>query len=131
MCCVNMVQDLMTGAWWLYVKGIAIGYWPAELIPEMEFANYVAWGATSAAPAGAEFAPAMGTGKFPANQYRKACYIRRLQLINSWGYYYDAPNYLVTDNNADTCYRIESSGFNKDDGWRRHLYLGGPECGLP
>lgn len=118
-----------TGTWWLYVQGVAVGYWPEELIPQLsQYATQVLWGGTNMAPNEGKLLPPMGSGFSPELKHGKACYVRTILLRDSKQLFNDPPagRFNIIQPRPH-CYRIIDNGFG-DDVWRRHIYLGGGEC---
>lgn len=126
------MQDVNDGPWWLLLGDIPVGYWTQELIPRLsKYATQIAWGGTASSPPSAEYTPPIGSGQFAEYNFREACYIRRLQVMDESGNFHD-PNWdrLGVYRSHDYCYDIKEPGFNSADDWRRHIYVGGPECRL-
>ncbi|GAB4842374.1 hypothetical protein Ancab_012344 [Ancistrocladus abbreviatus] len=94
---MKIFKDDVTGVWWLRVQDALLGYWPAELFPDLlSGANTVRWGGQiyNTLVAGRHTATRMGSGLFPGEGYRKASYMSQMLYVNSTHYVVD-PEELV------------------------------------
>lgn len=60
----SLVKDLSNGDWWLFVGKTVLGYWPEELLHNLnKYAITVDWGGSAMVPPDATYSPPMGSGE--------------------------------------------------------------------
>ncbi|GAB4842408.1 hypothetical protein Ancab_012379 [Ancistrocladus abbreviatus] len=109
---MKIFKDDVTGVWWLRVQDALLGYWPAELFPDLlSGANTVRWGGQiyNTLVAGRHTATRMGSGLFPGEGYRKASYMSQMLYVNSTHYVVD-PEELVQIVSKPACYSLGLHG---------------------
>ena len=101
-----------------------VGYWPKSLLPNLsDGASYIAWGGQVYNPVG-EANPAMGSGHFPEEGYKKSAYMNQLKLIGELNSYVD-PVKLTLDVDEHGCYNL-TYYVDPDPNWEHTIYYGGP-----
>ena len=86
-------------------------------------ASYIAWGGQVYNPVG-EANPAMGSGHFPEEGYKKSAYMNQLKLIGELNSYVD-PDKLTLDVDEHGCYNL-TYYVDPDPNWEHTIYYGGP-----
>nr|XP_027192729.1 uncharacterized protein LOC101508099 [Cicer arietinum] len=118
-------KDPKTKNWWLRIGYDVIGYWPSSLFPLLQnHANTVYFGGeiVDNGPIGTHTTTQMGSGHFANEGFRKAAYIRKLQVVDFNNYLNPIPNPQF-DSRQQDCYDIKH-GINKL--WGNYIYYGGP-----
>ncbi|KAG9441180.1 hypothetical protein H6P81_017034 [Aristolochia fimbriata] len=110
--------------WWLFLNDWAIGYWPLNIFTQMGSADTIMWGGVAYNPNSAASMPEMGSGHWPSEGRRKACYMRNLHVLTPDYNLQDAPTDVHIHIDQPSCYSLADHG-NRGP-WRRHFYLGGP-----
>ncbi|KAJ1276955.1 hypothetical protein BS78_05G256400 [Paspalum vaginatum] len=117
-------KDPGTGNWWLRLGSSYLGYWPSSIFTNLaNRASSVEWGGEVYAPPSAGITTTqMGSGHFPAEGYRKASYIKDIQVV-------DSNNYLKTPSGVGliaslpNCYSVEKGASSS---WGTYIFYGGP-----
>nr|XP_027193553.1 uncharacterized protein LOC101503704 [Cicer arietinum] len=118
-------KDSKTKNWWLRIGTDIIGYWPSSLFPLLKnYANSVHFGGeiVDDGPAWTHTSTQMGSGHFAHEGFRRAAYIRKLQVVDSNNYLNPVP-YPEFDTRHQNCYDIKH-GITKL--WGNYFYYGGP-----
>jgi len=106
----------------------AVGYWPKSLFSALNHhATKVYWGGLVQSPAD-ESSPPMGSGHFPDEGLRRACYSAGLSLINGSNYYKRIPEGGIEFyNSSPGCYNV---GYlmNMEAGTQGFLFGGPGNC---
>ncbi|XP_077251742.1 protein neprosin-like [Tasmannia lanceolata] len=110
---ITMYLDPVSKDWWLLYgeDNRKVGYWPKALFNSTlaRHSSIVEWGG-SVYNDGVEPWPEMGSGQYPHDdqQFQKACYIGRIQLIDVNGKAQDVQSgSLFTLNDAQYCYNVQ------------------------
>lgn len=107
-----------------------LGYWPSTLFTILgESAEYIVWGghvtSESGVPGMKHTRTQMGSGHFPNEGFKKACYFRNLSYTTVDTPRLEPPNvkdlhmYVTKPN----CYDMKLA---EDEQWGVHTYFGGP-----
>ncbi|MFS7906124.1 putative neprosin [Helianthus anomalus] len=118
-------KESKEGLWWMQVDGNVIGYWPASLFSYLsESSSRVDWGGEviNRRLGGHHTTTQMGSGHFPQEGYRKASYIRNIEIVDDSNTL-RSPQDLLTITPQESCYDIVK-GIN--DNWGSHVFYGGP-----
>ncbi|KAJ0627305.1 putative neprosin [Helianthus annuus] len=118
-------KESKEGLWWMQVNGNVIGYWPASLFSYLsESSSRVEWGGEviNLRSGGHHTTTQMGSGHFPQEGYRKASYIRNIEIVDDSNTL-RSPQDLLTITPQESCYDIVK-GIN--DNWGSHVFYGGP-----
>ncbi|XP_038976066.1 uncharacterized protein LOC120106998 [Phoenix dactylifera] len=119
-------KDPKSGNWWLqYGNRSPLGYWPSSLLPNLASSAYlVEWGgAVLIGHQNSEHTSTeMGSGHFPEEDYRKASYFKKIQIVDSSNRLQD-PQGIVPFTTRSSCYNVHND--NNDD-WGHYFYYGGP-----
>ncbi|XP_072993502.1 protein neprosin-like isoform X1 [Typha latifolia] len=118
-------KDPGSGNWWLKFNDALVGYWPSELFTRLSsYATSVNWGGeiVNTSPNGVHTSTDMGSGRFPAEGFRKASYIRNLQNVDSTNTLYPVQS-ISTYADHPNCYDVKSY---KDTDWGVSFFFGGP-----
>ncbi|GMH15998.1 hypothetical protein Nepgr_017839 [Nepenthes gracilis] len=104
-----MCYDAGTNAWWLYVGGTAVGYWPETLFVALrDGADTITRGGEifdSSGSGGFHTLTQMGSGHLAGEGYRKASHVRGFMYYNSNGQAVSpTQNDLVGYSPAPDCY---------------------------
>ncbi|XP_051150345.1 uncharacterized protein LOC127264846 [Andrographis paniculata] len=117
-------------AWWLEVEGETVGYWPSSIFTLLwsskdtivDFGGEVFIGRM---PSSGHTTTEMGSGHFPSEGFKKAAFIRNMQVVDENGALIPAPiSKVIIDSN--TCYNMEVHLPTKDPIWGTFIYHGGP-----
>ncbi|PWA37877.1 hypothetical protein CTI12_AA586510 [Artemisia annua] len=113
-----------TGDWWLHMGDTVIGYWPSSLFPDLcNNATDVHYGGEVISNIDLKHTSTqMGSGHFPEEGYKKAAYIRNLEVVDIEYSLKPASN-LKLVNTDSNCYAV-TSGFGEK--WGNYIYFGGP-----
>ncbi|XP_042401462.1 uncharacterized protein LOC121991537 [Zingiber officinale] len=76
----QILKDRDPGNWWLKMGGMNLGYWPKELLPNLEKAKGIDFGG-GVFTHNNEASPPMGNGHFPQEGIGKACYFKQAQYM--------------------------------------------------
>ncbi|XP_058725816.1 protein neprosin-like [Vicia villosa] len=125
---LKIFKDKNTGNWWLQVgpgSGNLVGYWPSKLFTHLKFAaEEVNFGGeiVNIKSTGSHTSTVMGSGNFPEEGFRKAAYIRNMQVIDADNNLHPLknPEYSLTN---FFCYSIVQGNTNPK--WGYHIYFGG------
>ncbi|KAL5063400.1 hypothetical protein RYX36_025137 [Vicia faba] len=125
---LKVLKHNYTGHWWLVAgpgAGTLIGYWPSNLFTHLKSAaDEVNFGGeiVNIKTTGSHTSTAMGSGNFPDEGFRKAAYIRNLQVIDGDNNLkpFKNPKYGLTN---FFCYSILQGNTNPN--WGYHIYFGG------
>ena len=120
------MQDDVTGNWWFQVMGENVGYYPKELFTTLaNGAMRSGWGGEIYSSV-IEASPAMGSGHFPEEGFRKACFIRQMKLLDpSYSAIYPGNSTLWEYVSKPQCYNVAYAGdYGGDSG--HTMYFGGP-----
>ncbi|CAJ2643837.1 unnamed protein product [Trifolium pratense] len=115
------------GKWWLKVKNsIAVGYWPAELIPNLGTAKFVQWGGQVFSHAVKTKPPhtgtQMGSGDEANNRFGHACYVSNVRIKDN-SQILKYPQFVSTYTREPYCYgALNDAPYGKDP----IFYFGGP-----
>ncbi|GLJ25977.1 hypothetical protein SUGI_0498180 [Cryptomeria japonica] len=121
--------------WALYLQDSLVGHWPTTTFKDLKLhANHVDFGgsvlvANNNNNNGTISKTDMGSGHFAKGGFKKAAYIRNIQLFTTNGTLISERNrtYFATSPN---CYSIE--GFGSDNKyWGDHIFYGGPGGDVP
>ncbi|GMH16004.1 hypothetical protein Nepgr_017845 [Nepenthes gracilis] len=122
-------KDDGTKAWWLYVNGQKIGYWPEDIFTALQKgSDAVHWGGEiydTTGTGGLHSLTQMGSGHHAKEGYRKASYVNGL-------YYYDSSGVavnlklkdLTATAGAPACYSYKYQASGND----LYFFYGGPGC---
>ncbi|GAB4842071.1 hypothetical protein Ancab_012031 [Ancistrocladus abbreviatus] len=116
--------DKTTANWWLFVQDQAIGYWPNETVPILQYgADFVYWRGDIY---GDRIGTQMGSGYFADKGFGKAAYIRGMKYINGSGaeVLLKMEDFSETSNNLAACYNYWFNSNNIDV----LFFYGGPGC---
>ncbi|KAG9440834.1 hypothetical protein H6P81_020999 [Aristolochia fimbriata] len=113
--------------WWLYINDEVVGFWPEKFFNHLnKKADKVMWGGEVYSRNDRELPP-MGSGVAPGGRdddgFKKACYIRDINIVNDKNEYVEAPEDAIQYNDRSKCYRLIDLGINRT--WRRSFYFGG------
>lgn len=121
-------QDPATGNWWLQLRDLKWGYWPASLFNGLsKTADVILWGGKVMSqgdppPESPHTKTQMGSGHSSDEGFGKSCYIRDLWYMRS-----DRPQHLLGDLHKymtrPECYDLKAGGSDK---WGVYFYFGGP-----
>ncbi|XP_068655751.1 uncharacterized protein [Aristolochia californica] len=118
--------DPVTKDWWLAYGDETVGYWPHTLFNSLSTkADRVHWGGEVFTPddgVGQDM-PQMCSGHFPEEGYKKACLMRKMQIVKEGNLLVDAPE-TTAFADEPSCYNAIDKG--RVDGWGRTFYFGGP-----
>ncbi|KAK1263607.1 hypothetical protein QJS04_geneDACA021215 [Acorus gramineus] len=124
---LTILQDESTGNWWFSFLDEQLGYWPKELFRMLRTgAQRIAYGGRARSNPN-EHGPPMGSGRFPVEGPRKACFISHLKMIDtSSNYVYpDQRNELERIETDERCYRVSPLLYGAgEDGF--NFRIGGP-----
>ncbi|CAL0303594.1 unnamed protein product [Lupinus luteus] len=70
-------HDPETKNWWVILQNKTLEYYPQNLFSNLAFANVSGWTGMTSTPRGIS-SPPMGSGHFPANNLKQACYIMQM-----------------------------------------------------
>ncbi|XP_074562350.1 protein neprosin-like [Curcuma longa] len=106
----QILKDPKLGNWWLSMGGINLGYWPKEVLPNLETSTALDFGGAVYTPNN-EASPPMGNGHFPQEGIGKACYFMQTQFIGEdQRPFTPGPHWGYPDKNADgRYYRISAA----------------------
>lgn len=121
----------MTGNWWVRMMNVELGYWPSTLFTTLrESAEYVVWGGHVTSPSGVpgtrHTKTQMGSGHFPDEGFKKACYFRNLLYTTLDSTTRSRPiraKDLHRYTTKPNCYDLKLAE-NRD--WGVYFYFGGP-----
>ncbi|XP_068646321.1 protein neprosin-like [Aristolochia californica] len=125
---LDVFKDLSSGGtWWLvFGRDKPVGYWPEELFTNLSsHAENMAWGGYAYGPKDRP-SPPMGSSYFPFKGFGRACYFRKIQLMDMYRAFYDPQREDLSFGSESPCYGIVA-GF-LDENWRCSLLFGGPGC---
>ncbi|KAG2611142.1 hypothetical protein PVAP13_4KG125300, partial [Panicum virgatum] len=115
-------KDQKDGNWWLQVGSYVLGYWPSSLFSYLaDSASSIMWGGEVYTPGSNQTYTQMGSGHFPEEGFRKASYIKNLQVIDSSNNI-KSPNVVDFTPERPNCYNL-TIGNNSD--WGTYIYYGG------
>ncbi|XP_058068901.1 protein neprosin-like isoform X2 [Magnolia sinica] len=121
-------KDASTGNWWLAYgnNNVQVGYWPKSIFTSLaDSAAALAWGGEVYTPPGSR-SPEMGSGHFPDEGLRKACYMRLLRFVDNENTLRDIPNKVTLFEDIPQCYKVIDGGNYLGGVWGRNIYFGGP-----
>jgi hypothetical protein len=93
---LDLLQDPKSKNWWVTFgkKNTPIGYWPSALFTFIDDkGDFAYWGGIVQGPTASSDAPQMGSGHFASEGYRRAAYIREIQILN------ENNTYITPDDN--------------------------------
>ncbi|GLJ33826.1 hypothetical protein SUGI_0680050 [Cryptomeria japonica] len=122
----NNTENLV---WAVYLQDKLVGHWPAGIFKDLTYyANWVQIGGHVVVKSADRSTPypktQMGSGHFPKYGYKKAAYIRNIQLFTINGVLITESDrsYRVT---RESCYGVQ--GYMENDNyWGHHINYGGP-----
>ncbi|KAF9623588.1 hypothetical protein IFM89_003378 [Coptis chinensis] len=121
-------QDPINWNWWLTIpeRNVTIGYWPAEIIPNLrQGASIIAWGGQAIGlPNG--FSPEMGSGHFPDGNYRHGCYFRQIHFVNATNVLEKPYLNMATFVDNNNCYDVKYDGIALNPDFNYGFVFGGP-----
>ena len=114
------MQDDVTGNWWLRLGDENIGYYPKDIFTTLAYAASTGgWGGEIYSSV-VEAYPPMGSGHFPEEGFKKACFIRQMEMIDpSHSVIYPDKSKLQEYVSMPKCYRLL---YNDD----HSMFVGGP-----
>ncbi|XP_027161297.1 uncharacterized protein LOC113762181 [Coffea eugenioides] len=118
-------KDPAQDAWWLEFGNTIVGYWPGSLLTSLaHYSSLIEWGALvlNKQSDGVQTSTQMGSGHFPREGFKRASYMRNLEVIGS-SMKLRPLNYLRTIARKSNCYDI-TVGENAD--WGNYIFYGGP-----
>uniref|UniRef100_A0ACD5ZH99 Uncharacterized protein n=1 Tax=Avena sativa TaxID=4498 RepID=A0ACD5ZH99_AVESA len=124
---VLIFKDPKSKNWWVAYgeNNTPIGYWPSSLFTYLKDRGDSAyWGGYVQGPTASSDSPQMGSGHFASEGYKKAAFIKNIQIV-------DGNNKLVTPNNnkanpgSSVLSKYTSDGYGVDN-HGLHVYYGGP-----
>ncbi|XP_027348143.1 uncharacterized protein LOC113859618 [Abrus precatorius] len=121
---MSIKQDPDTKNWWLTVKDINVGYFPAALFSNMSEANLVGWGGRAYGDVNGT-SPQMGSGYFPDGDMTHACFVRRLSYNENGSFEEPQEHLLYKSFDNQHCYDIQYFGIFDED-FRYTFQFGGP-----
>ncbi|CAL5189962.1 unnamed protein product [Lathyrus oleraceus] len=127
---LSITQDLETKNWWLNLQDEMLGYFPASLFSDLNYAGEVGWGGRTSTSLSSP-SPPMGSGVFPDNVYNHASYFTHVSFqINSTERLEPETYTVKTFNDKPDCFFAEYYGL-LDEEFRYSLQFGGPggNCG--
>jgi hypothetical protein len=119
---IGLGYQLQQGNWWLYINGVAIGYYPASLYkrgPLATHADEIQYGGEVCCSDGKTW-PAMGSGAFAEAAYSLAAWQDGLYYVDPEGY--GGYPTLTPYTPSPACYTF----FETDNIYRTSFYFGGP-----
>ena len=122
---LKFCQDPAQDAWWLEFGNTIVGYWPGSLLTSLaHYSSLIEWGALvlNKQSDGVQTSTQMGSGHFPREGFKRASYMRNLEVIGS-SMKSRPLNYLRTIARKSNCYDI-TVGENAD--WGNYIFYGGP-----
>lgn len=122
------LQDTHTGNWMLMFGDKYIGYWPKAVVPGLaDGAAVAAWGGEVYSPT-SEAGPAMGSGHFPEEGFKKSAFVNQIQVVkytSSSGFVDPDDSELSVVLDRPICFGLINK-FTVDGNWGRHIFFGGP-----
>ncbi|OVA13933.1 protein of unknown function DUF239 [Macleaya cordata] len=123
-------RDPQSGNWWLTScdsSNQLVGYWPNELFTHLaNNASVVRYGGVAGAEPNRP-TPPMGNGHFPNKDYRKACYISNMKVLDDKGspLNLNQSEVRVKQDTIRKCYDVKFNGF-LDKFFELQMMFGGP-----
>ncbi|OVA15044.1 protein of unknown function DUF239 [Macleaya cordata] len=113
------MQEPQNGNWWLIVKDakigdIKIGYWPNELFTHLaNNASVIRYGGIAGGYSTKKPTPPMGNGHLPNKDYRKACSLRTMKIVDDKGVLvdFDPSKIRGKQDTIKSCYDLEFDGY--------------------
>ncbi|XP_068655252.1 protein neprosin-like [Aristolochia californica] len=128
---LRVFWDEGTKRWWLGYHEtqsstfINVGYWPGSLFKALvRFSNRIDWGGEVVGDTTGTYPP-MGSGRFPAEGFRKAAYFKQIKYIDRNLTLRNAPNNIAKLQTRPKCYKIEDKGTGSAQ-FGRYFFFGGP-----
>jgi len=124
---ITLEWQLYSGAWWFFINGHSIGYYPTEIYKGGQLSQYatqIQYGGEVDTSPGALWPP-MGSGAFAQAGYGQAAYQNNI-------FYFDLDSSPVwadlqtLDQASTSCYTIEAGGQPNDGVWTSYIFFGGP-----
>lgn len=132
---IQVLYDSTDLVWWLFLNGVAIGYWPAALYPSTYLhgtANFLEWGGEVAIEKNntAHSRTVMGSGAVPTAGFPLSAYQRNITYADvvSGVTNMDANVKYLTEGQIRTdpsCYDIAVQ-LNNYANWGTYFFFGGP-----
>jgi hypothetical protein len=113
------------GNWWIFLNGVAIGYYPASLYRQGQLAYSAVLIEIGAESSGTVVWPPEGSGAWSSTGANKAAYARNLFYLDSrlnshWS------TGLTRGAPSPNCYTVTGPAWNAVSGWGEYFYAGGP-----
>ncbi|KAJ8449245.1 hypothetical protein Cgig2_002377 [Carnegiea gigantea] len=104
---LRIIQDDVTGDWWLRMEDENVGYYPKNLFTTLgNGATAGGWGGEIYSSVVQNYPP-MGSGHFPEEGFRKACFIDQMKLLDpSHSVIYPDKSKLQEHVSMPKCYRL-------------------------
>lgn len=121
-----MFQDTESENWWLQIQNEIMGYWPGSIFTHLqEGLDRIDWGGkiSNSNPYNRPTSTQMGSGHFPSEGFKRACYIKNLAYVDNHGALKD-PEKLIPLATNPSCYDISIR--DRDPHFGYHCYFGGP-----
>ncbi|KAG5379715.1 hypothetical protein IGI04_027557 [Brassica rapa subsp. trilocularis] len=122
---IQVWKDQNHGNWWLSIgpDNSIVGYWPAELFPNLDYADEVHWGGeiVDSHKFDRHTKTQMGSGHFPFQGFGKASYFRNLEIVDSNNF---QPIQRLKINANHKYYDVKN--LDIDEEWGTHFFYGGP-----
>ncbi|GKD77892.1 putative neprosin, partial [Tanacetum coccineum] len=117
-------KDPRTGNWWLSMGDNLMGYWPSSLFPDLfNNATEIHYGGEVINNIGrVHTSTQMGSGHFPEEGFKKAAFVRNLEVVSSENRIYPVSDLELVEE-ASNCYNVKS-GFRNN--WGNYIFFGGP-----
>ncbi|KAL5207452.1 hypothetical protein ABZP36_031887 [Zizania latifolia] len=129
---VVLFQDQKTKDWWLARRDKKspigyrpLGYWPGSLFNSLsQKATSAFWGGFVRGPTVSSDPPVMGSGHFASEGYRKAAFVKEIQISNPNNEFVNPNTGRASPRSSrPNCYTVDGFGVND---WGIHAYYGGP-----
>jgi hypothetical protein len=112
---------LIDTAWWLYISGKPVGYYPKRLFGDGMLSKMADAIVVGGEVSGDNSWAPMGSGSFAHKGYGKAAYIRNINYVDGDGIM--LPLQLTPVSPANRCYNYQKS---ETSGWGSSFFYGGP-----
>lgn len=121
-----LMQNNVSGHWWVSYQDTAIGYWPNTLFAALsQSSDTIVWGGeiVNNMEYNHHTTTQMGSGHFPYEGFNKTSFVRNIQVLDDQSIYTDA-KHLKTYATRSECYDIDIRDWDKISGV--YFYFGGP-----
>ncbi|GMH22698.1 hypothetical protein Nepgr_024541 [Nepenthes gracilis] len=123
---LSLELDRSSRNWWLHCGAKHIGYWPGTLFGTLaDGATRGGWGGEVYGPP-TKPSPAMGSGHFPEEGFRKSCFISQMKLIDESYHFFDPDDRTIrVSTSKPKCYDVKYVSAGGEQ-WYHRIYFGGP-----